>query len=86
MTFLDQINQLLLIFIWSVTVYLSLTFIFTQDYEEEEVEGFDVTLTKNTQGLGITIAGYVGDKNLGEKWRNRNLRAILAFPLSNYIR
>nr|XP_046237321.1 multiple PDZ domain protein-like isoform X3 [Scatophagus argus] len=34
-----------------------------QDYEEEEVEAFDVSLTKNTQGLGITIAGYVGDKN-----------------------
>uniref|UniRef100_A0A3B3RT09 PATJ crumbs cell polarity complex component n=1 Tax=Paramormyrops kingsleyae TaxID=1676925 RepID=A0A3B3RT09_9TELE len=25
---------------------------------------FDVELTKNIQGLGITIAGYVGDKNL----------------------
>ncbi|XP_047445915.1 multiple PDZ domain protein isoform X3 [Mugil cephalus] len=35
-----------------------------QDYEEEEdAEAFDVSLTKNTQGLGITIAGYVGDKN-----------------------
>uniref|UniRef100_A0A8C9ZXK9 Multiple PDZ domain crumbs cell polarity complex component n=1 Tax=Sander lucioperca TaxID=283035 RepID=A0A8C9ZXK9_SANLU len=32
-------------------------------YEEEEDEAFDVSLTKNTQGLGITIAGYVGDKN-----------------------
>uniref|UniRef100_A0A3Q1IYC0 Multiple PDZ domain crumbs cell polarity complex component n=1 Tax=Anabas testudineus TaxID=64144 RepID=A0A3Q1IYC0_ANATE len=32
--------------------------------EEEESESFDVSLTKNTQGLGITIAGYVGDKNL----------------------
>ncbi|KAI3376455.1 hypothetical protein L3Q82_016917 [Scortum barcoo] len=31
--------------------------------EEEEAEAFDVSLTKNTQGLGITIAGYVGDKN-----------------------
>ncbi|XP_072232113.1 multiple PDZ domain protein isoform X3 [Leuresthes tenuis] len=31
--------------------------------EEEEAEAFDVNLTKNTQGLGITIAGYVGDKN-----------------------
>uniref|UniRef100_A0A673CU86 Multiple PDZ domain protein n=1 Tax=Sphaeramia orbicularis TaxID=375764 RepID=A0A673CU86_9TELE len=29
----------------------------------EEAEAFDVSLTKNTQGLGITIAGYVGDKN-----------------------
>ncbi|XP_014062412.1 multiple PDZ domain protein isoform X7 [Salmo salar] len=34
-----------------------------QDYEEEEAESFDVGLTKNAQGLGITIAGYVGDKN-----------------------
>uniref|UniRef100_A0A665XDZ0 Multiple PDZ domain crumbs cell polarity complex component n=1 Tax=Echeneis naucrates TaxID=173247 RepID=A0A665XDZ0_ECHNA len=33
------------------------------DYEEEETEAFDVALTKNAQGLGITIAGYVGDKN-----------------------
>lgn len=40
-----------------------------QDHEEEEEEeqdAFDVSLTKNTQGLGITIAGYVGDKNSGE--------------------
>ncbi|XP_075999928.1 multiple PDZ domain protein isoform X2 [Genypterus blacodes] len=35
-----------------------------QGYEEEETEGFDVKLAKNSQGLGITIAGYVGDKNL----------------------
>ncbi|XP_068443392.1 multiple PDZ domain protein isoform X5 [Clinocottus analis] len=34
-----------------------------QGYEEEKDEAFDVSLTKNTQGLGITIAGYVGDKN-----------------------
>uniref|UniRef100_A0A4W5NKD8 Multiple PDZ domain protein n=1 Tax=Hucho hucho TaxID=62062 RepID=A0A4W5NKD8_9TELE len=34
-----------------------------QGYEEEEAEAFDVGLTKNAQGLGITIAGYVGDKN-----------------------
>uniref|UniRef100_A0A3Q2CB44 Multiple PDZ domain crumbs cell polarity complex component n=1 Tax=Cyprinodon variegatus TaxID=28743 RepID=A0A3Q2CB44_CYPVA len=34
-----------------------------QGGEEDEVEAFDVSLTKNTQGLGITIAGYVGDKN-----------------------
>ncbi|XP_077962419.1 multiple PDZ domain protein isoform X30 [Gasterosteus aculeatus] len=34
-----------------------------QGCEEEEDEAFDVSLTKNTQGLGITIAGYVGDKN-----------------------
>uniref|UniRef100_A0A671WSL4 Multiple PDZ domain protein n=1 Tax=Sparus aurata TaxID=8175 RepID=A0A671WSL4_SPAAU len=34
-----------------------------QDFEEEDAEAFDVSLTKNTQGLGITIAGYVGDKN-----------------------
>ncbi|XP_078792261.1 multiple PDZ domain protein isoform X1 [Oryzias latipes] len=31
--------------------------------EEEEAESFNVCLTKNAQGLGITIAGYVGDKN-----------------------
>uniref|UniRef100_A0A674BX64 Multiple PDZ domain crumbs cell polarity complex component n=1 Tax=Salmo trutta TaxID=8032 RepID=A0A674BX64_SALTR len=35
----------------------------SQGYEEEEDEAFDVGLTKNAQGLGITIAGYVGDKN-----------------------
>ncbi|KAJ8411100.1 hypothetical protein AAFF_G00181350 [Aldrovandia affinis] len=29
----------------------------------EEKEAFGVELTKNAQGLGITIAGYVGDKN-----------------------
>ncbi|KAM3857849.1 multiple PDZ domain protein [Diretmus argenteus] len=34
-----------------------------QGYEEDEAEAFDVRLTKNAQGLGITIAGYVGDKN-----------------------
>ncbi|XP_058240794.1 multiple PDZ domain protein isoform X3 [Hemibagrus wyckioides] len=34
-----------------------------QDIEEAEKDAFDVSLTKNTQGLGITIAGYVGDKN-----------------------
>ncbi|XP_044039683.1 multiple PDZ domain protein-like isoform X4 [Siniperca chuatsi] len=34
-----------------------------QGCEEEEAEAFDVSLTKNMQGLGITIAGYVGDKN-----------------------
>lgn len=26
---------------------------------------FEVELTKNVQGLGITIAGYIGDKKLG---------------------
>ncbi|CAL9694923.1 unnamed protein product [Knipowitschia caucasica] len=34
-----------------------------QGYEEDETDAFDVSLTKNAQGLGITIAGYVGDKN-----------------------
>uniref|UniRef100_A0A672H3F1 Multiple PDZ domain crumbs cell polarity complex component n=1 Tax=Salarias fasciatus TaxID=181472 RepID=A0A672H3F1_SALFA len=34
-----------------------------QQVQEEEAEAFDVSLTKNAQGLGITIAGYVGDKN-----------------------
>ncbi|XP_016106993.1 multiple PDZ domain protein [Sinocyclocheilus grahami] len=33
-----------------------------QGVEEEEQGAFDVSLTKNAQGLGITIAGYVGDK------------------------
>uniref|UniRef100_A0A4W6E7S4 Multiple PDZ domain crumbs cell polarity complex component n=1 Tax=Lates calcarifer TaxID=8187 RepID=A0A4W6E7S4_LATCA len=35
----------------------------TVNEQQEETEAFDVSLTKNTQGLGITIAGYVGDKN-----------------------
>ncbi|XP_035282565.1 multiple PDZ domain protein isoform X9 [Anguilla anguilla] len=34
-----------------------------QGYEEEDADTFDVELTKNAQGLGITIAGYVGDRN-----------------------
>lgn len=38
----------------------------SQGYEEEEEDAFDVSLTKNAQGLGITIAGYVGDKNSGD--------------------
>lgn len=46
---------------------VSFSYILSQDYEEEESEAFDVSLTKNAQGLGITIAGYVGDKNSGEK-------------------
>ncbi|XP_048205795.1 multiple PDZ domain protein isoform X3 [Perognathus longimembris pacificus] len=32
--------------------------------KSEESETFDVELTKNAQGLGITIAGYIGDKKL----------------------
>ncbi|KAL4641509.1 multiple PDZ domain protein isoform X4 [Arapaima gigas] len=35
-----------------------------QGCEGEGEDAFDVELCKNTQGLGITIAGYVGDKNL----------------------
>ncbi|XP_077445158.1 LOW QUALITY PROTEIN: multiple PDZ domain protein-like [Stigmatopora argus] len=41
----------------------------SDEKEEEEEDGddgggaFDVSLIKNTQGLGITIAGYVGDNN-----------------------
>ncbi|XP_078532022.1 multiple PDZ domain protein isoform X5 [Lissotriton helveticus] len=31
--------------------------------KDEDDETFDVELTKNAQGLGITIAGYIGDKN-----------------------
>lgn len=41
----------------------------SQGYEEEEADAFDVSLTKNAQGLGITIAGYVGDKNSGDDHR-----------------
>uniref|UniRef100_A0AAY5EAV0 PDZ domain-containing protein n=1 Tax=Electrophorus electricus TaxID=8005 RepID=A0AAY5EAV0_ELEEL len=33
------------------------------EQQEEEQEVFDVDLTKNVQGLGITIAGYVAEKN-----------------------
>ncbi|XP_029396271.1 multiple PDZ domain protein isoform X6 [Mus pahari] len=32
--------------------------------KNDESETFDVELTKNVQGLGITIAGYIGDKKL----------------------
>ncbi|XP_060055561.1 multiple PDZ domain protein isoform X4 [Erinaceus europaeus] len=32
--------------------------------KNEESETFDVELTKNVQGLGITIAGYIGDNKL----------------------
>ncbi|XP_055485879.1 multiple PDZ domain protein isoform X4 [Psammomys obesus] len=32
--------------------------------KSEESETFDVELTKNVQGLGITIAGYIGEKKL----------------------
>ncbi|XP_028660975.2 multiple PDZ domain protein isoform X2 [Erpetoichthys calabaricus] len=31
--------------------------------EDEDSDAFDVHLTKNAQGLGITIAGYVGDRS-----------------------
>lgn len=31
----------------------------------EDGNTFDVELTKNSQGLGITIAGYIGDKTSG---------------------
>ncbi|XP_041041430.1 multiple PDZ domain protein isoform X2 [Carcharodon carcharias] len=33
-------------------------------YQDVDGEIFDVELTKDVHGLGITIAGYVGDKNL----------------------
>mgnify|MGYP001794009420 FL=1 len=35
--------------------------------EDVEVESFDVELVKDTKGLGITIAGYVGEKTSGKK-------------------
>ena len=56
-------------FLWlPVEVELSFQIISSQGIEEDEAEAFDVSLTKNAQGLGITIAGYVGDKNSGEKF------------------
>ncbi|XP_057711139.1 multiple PDZ domain protein [Corythoichthys intestinalis] len=35
----------------------------SDEKEDDDDDAFDVSLIKNTQGLGITIAGYVGDKN-----------------------
>uniref|UniRef100_A0AAY4AM83 Multiple PDZ domain crumbs cell polarity complex component n=1 Tax=Denticeps clupeoides TaxID=299321 RepID=A0AAY4AM83_9TELE len=35
-----------------------------QQVTKEDLDAFNVSLTKSAQGLGITIAGYVGDKNL----------------------
>lgn len=35
-----------------------------QEPEEPEMDTFDVTLVKDHQGLGITIAGYVCEKGL----------------------
>ena len=35
---------------------------------QSEVDFFDVELAKGTQGLGITIAGYVGEKTSGRKY------------------
>eukprot|EP00794_Sanderia_malayensis_P008083 gene8083-8948_t len=36
------------------------------DNDDYEVETFEVKLRKNEKGLGITIAGYVGEKSLDE--------------------
>ena len=36
------------------------------DLSETPVEFFDVELVKGTQGLGITIAGYIGEKSSGK--------------------
>ena len=33
--------------------------------ENYEVETFEAILKKNEKGLGITIAGYVGEKSIG---------------------
>ena len=35
-----------------------------------EEEHFEVELLKDAQGLGITIAGYVGDKTTGKLYIN----------------
>lgn len=51
----------------ALALCVHLFIIFAQDSEEDEVETFVVSLAKNSQGLGITIAGYVGDKNSGEE-------------------
>uniref|UniRef100_A0A6Q2XZM7 Multiple PDZ domain crumbs cell polarity complex component n=1 Tax=Esox lucius TaxID=8010 RepID=A0A6Q2XZM7_ESOLU len=45
------------------TSIIPMTLATVTEHQEEEAEAFDVGLTKNAQGLGITIAGYVGDKN-----------------------
>uniref|UniRef100_A0A673CUB0 Multiple PDZ domain protein n=1 Tax=Sphaeramia orbicularis TaxID=375764 RepID=A0A673CUB0_9TELE len=47
----------------SVSAVMPVVLPTVNEQQEEEAEAFDVSLTKNTQGLGITIAGYVGDKN-----------------------
>ena len=44
--------------------------------EEEEPDAFDVSLAKNAHGLGITIAGYVADKNLGESSGHKVCRRV----------
>ena len=56
---------------------MSSMFLYRQGPEDEEADAFDVSLTKNAQGLGITIAGYVADKNLGEKDKTQSV------PLEN---
>ena len=35
------------------------------ELSETPVDFFEVELVKGTQGLGITIAGYVGEKSSG---------------------
>ena len=37
------------------------------DFSSPEVEYFAVDLPKASQGLGITIAGYVGDQGTGNE-------------------
>lgn len=47
---------------------MSFSFKKLEDTPIENVEDgntFDVELSKNSQGLGITIAGYIGDKTSG---------------------
>lgn len=66
-TCLSAVVKRIILYLYVVNVYLWFAWICSQDFEEEDAEAFDVSLTKNTQGLGITIAGYVGDKNSGEE-------------------
>lgn len=63
--------------------FLFLQIVFQVDastQKSEESETFDVELTKNVQGLKITIAGYIGDKKLGS-FLNINILFLLSWQL-----